>query len=200
MSARGEPGAGSAERGAKRGGSRQAFDHSRDETLAPSAGEVAGKLAPSSVLPAPCFRHGFTLIEVIAAIAILGLAAVMLGAAYTNMLGAHHAVAQRALMGSNVDFLREVVLNEPERDKVEQGGDVPLPENRQLRWEAEVEEAVVPDLFRVTVTARVSGTKPGEDEEFTQVIMLLRPTWSDPQRREQLRSEWRASREEAAKR
>ncbi len=144
-------------------------------------------------------RRGFTLIEVLAAIFVLALAAVVLGAAYANTLGAHAAVAQRALVGSHMDFLRDAVLNEPEREKVEEGGDVPLPENRQLRWEAKIEEAPVPDLFKVTVTGRVSGARPGEAEEFTQVLMLLRPTWSDPQRREQIRSEWRAAREEAEK-
>jgi|GEM_PF-659796 len=143
--------------------------------------------------------RGFTLIEVLAAIFVLALAAVVLGAAYANTLGAHAAVAQRALVGSNMDFLRDAVLNEPEREKVEEGGEVPLPENRQLRWEAKIEEAPVPDLFKVTVTGRVSGARPGEAEEFTQVLMLLRPTWSDPQRREQIRSEWRAAREEAEK-
>ena len=143
--------------------------------------------------------RGFTLIEVLAGIFILALAAVVLGAAYANTLGAHAAVAQRALVGSNLDFLREAVLNEPEREKVEKGGDLPLPERRQLRWEAKIEEAPVPDLFRVTVTGRISGGGQNADEEFTQVMMLLRPTWSDAQRREQIRSEWRATREEAKK-
>jgi len=144
--------------------------------------------------------RGFTLIEVLVGLGVLALAVVALGAAYANTLGAHAAVARRAVLGSHMDFLREAVLNEPEREKVEQGGDVPLPENRQMRWEAQIEEAPVPDLFKVTITGRIMGARPGEDEEFTQVLMLLRPTWSDPQRREQIRSEWRASREEAARR
>jgi prepilin-type N-terminal cleavage/methylation domain-containing protein len=143
--------------------------------------------------PGRCSR-AFTLIEVLISLAILGLAAIVLGAGYANTLEAHRAAAQRASAGVPVDFLRELVLNEPERDKVEKGGDVQLPDNRRLRWEAKIEEAVVPDLFQVVVRGRVEGDGSRPAEEFSQTLMLLRPTWSDPQRREQLRSEWRASR------
>ncbi|MDP2138003.1 MAG: prepilin-type N-terminal cleavage/methylation domain-containing protein [Candidatus Didemnitutus sp.] len=138
----------------------------------------------------------FTLIEVLISLAIVGIAAVALGAAYANTLGAHAAVAQRAAHGTVLDHLSAVVLNEPDREKVESGGDLTLPENRRLRWEAVVEEAAVPDLFKVTIKGRVEGGTAGGVEEFTQSVMLLRPTWSDPQRREQQRTEWRASRPE----
>lgn len=140
-------------------------------------------------------RHAFTLIEVLVALAILALAAIVLGAAYANTLTAHAAVAQRAAAGNAMDFLREQVLNEPEREKVEKGGDVSLPDDRHVRWEARVEEAVVPDLFKVTLTTRTSGGTMKADEEATETIMVLRPTWSDPTKRETLRNDWRASRQ-----
>jgi general secretion pathway protein I len=146
-------------------------------------------------------RSAFTLIEVLISLAILALAAIALGAAYANTLEAHRAVAARAVAGTPIDFLREQLLNEPEREKIEQGGDVQLPENRRLRWEVEIEEAAVPDLFKVVVRGRVEGGGASRPpEEFTRTLMLLRPTWSDPPRREQLRSEWRALRNEEANR
>lgn len=139
-------------------------------------------------------RRAFTLVEVLISLAILGLAAIVLGAAYVNTLEAHRAAAARAVVGAPIEFLRDQLLNEPEREKIEQGGEVQLPENRRLRWEAKVEEALVPDLFAVVVSGRVEGGDASRPpEEFTRTIMLLRPTWSDPQRREQLRSEWRAA-------
>ncbi|MBA3848736.1 MAG: hypothetical protein C0502_01915 [Opitutus sp.] len=138
-------------------------------------------------------HRAFTLIEVLVSLALLALAAVVLGAAYANTLEAHRAAAQRAAAGAPVDFLREQILNEPEREKVERGGDLALPDNRRLRWEAKLEEAPVPDLFQVTVTFRVDGDATRPAEESAQRLMLLRPTWSDPQRREQLRADWRAS-------
>ncbi len=157
--------------------------------------------APSSRLAAPPGPvknrpyRAFTLIEVLVALTILAIAAVVLGAAYANTLNAHAAIAQRASGGSAMDFLHEQILNEPEREKVEKGGDLSLPDDRRLRWEAKVEEAAVPDLFRVTVTTRVAGGTMKAEEQATEIFMLLRPTWSDAQRREQLRSDWRASRE-----
>lgn len=143
----------------------------------------------------PQSARAFTLIEVLVALAILALAAIVLGAAYANTLGAHRAVAQRASGGSAMDFLRDQILNEPEREKVEKGGDLALPDDRRLRWEARIEEAPVPDLFKVTLTTRTNGGTMKAEETETETLMLLRPTWSDPQRREQLRSDWRADRE-----
>lgn len=142
----------------------------------------------------PSVRRGFTLLEVLVGIAILAMAAVVLGAAYANTLGAHAAVAQRARTGDSMDYLREVIFNEPERDKVEKGGQVTLPDGRLLNWEATVEEAAVPDLFKVTVRGRFSGAA-SKDDDFEHVAMVLRPTWSDSGKREQLRGDWTKLRE-----
>ena len=130
-------------------------------------------------------------------IAILAMAAVVLGAAYVNTLGAHEAVARRAAAGSGMDYLRDVILNETERTKVEEGGHLALPDNRQMDWEAVVEEAPVPDLFKVVVRGRITGTSTKDQEEFEQTLMLLRPTWSDAGEREKLRVEWDKLRENA---
>ena len=51
-------------------------------------------------------QRGFTLLEVLVGIAILAMAAVVLGAAYVNTLGAHEAVARRAAAGSGMDYLQ----------------------------------------------------------------------------------------------
>ncbi len=133
-------------------------------------------------------------------IAILAMAAVVLGAAYVNTLGAHEAVARRAAAGSGMDYLREVIFNETERTKVEEGGHLALPDNRQMDWEAVIEEAPVPDLFKVVVRGRITGTGNKDAEEFEQTLMLLRPTWSDAGEREKLRVEWDKLREDTVRR
>ena len=145
-------------------------------------------------------RRGFTLLEVLVGIAILAMAAVVLGAAYVNTLGAHEAVARRAAAGTGMDYLRDIILNEPERAKVEQGGNLALPDNRQMNWEAVVEEAAVPDLFRVLVRGRITGTAAKDSEDFEQALMLLRPSWSDAGKREQIREDWDKQREAEARR
>jgi general secretion pathway protein I len=143
-------------------------------------------------------RRGFTLIEVLVSLAVLALAAIVLGAAYVNTLEAHRTAAQRAAVGTPLEFLREAILNEPEREKIEAGGDLSLPDNRRLRWEATLEASAVPDLFRVVVTGRVEGGDLRAPEEFAHTLMLLRPTWSDAQEREQIRTDWRALLEKRA--
>jgi len=144
-------------------------------------------------------RTGFTLLEVLVGIALLALAAVVLGAAYANTLGAHQA-ARRAGEPDGLAHLRAALLAEPDRAKVEQGGVLDLPASRRLQWEAQVEEMPVPDLFAVTVSGRTSGGADAEEQRFSRRLMLLRPTWSDPERREQLRADWRQAREAAARR
>jgi general secretion pathway protein I len=150
--------------------------------------------------PDNALRRGFTLMEVLVGIAILAMAAVVLGAAYVNTLGAHEAVARRAAAGTGMDYLRDIILNEPERTKVEHGGNLALPDNRQMNWEAVVEEATVPDLFRVLVRGRITGTAAKDGEAFEQALMLLRPSWSDAGKREQLRGDWAKQREAEARR
>lgn len=139
--------------------------------------------------------RAFTLIEVLIALAILAIAAVVLGAAYANTLHAHAAIAQRADAGNAMDFLRDQLLNETEREKIEKGGDLNLPDDRRLRWEAKLEDTLVPDLFKVTITTRVSGGTLKADEESTETLMLLRPTWSDAATRDRIRTDWRAARD-----
>ena len=143
-------------------------------------------------------RRAFTLLEVLVGIAILAMAAVVLGAAYVNTMSAHAAVARRAVEGPGMEYLREAILNEPDRAKVEQGGNVPLPDGRQLQWSATIEELPVPDLFRVEVRGRVDGGK--DAEEFTQAVNLLRPTWAESGRRERSRAQWNERRAELERR
>lgn len=131
-------------------------------------------------------RAAFTLLEVLVGIAILALAAVVLGAAYTNTLEAQHAVG-RPDAGSEVwPYLGAVVLTETARETLERGGELELPDGRRLRWAAQIEAMPVPDLYRVGLRGRFSDT----GQEFGRRLLLLRPTWSDPIEREKLREEW----------
>jgi general secretion pathway protein I len=169
-----------------------------NDAVAAQSGQAGPRSGPTSA--GDRSRRGFTLLEVLVGIAILAMAAVVLGAAYVNTLGAHEAVARRAAAGSGMDYLREVIFNETERTKVEEGGHLALPDNRQMDWEAVIEEAPVPDLFKVVVRGRITGTGNKDAEEFEQTLMLLRPTWSDAGEREKLRVEWDKLREDTVRR
>jgi len=138
---------------------------------------------------AGCGRRAFTLIEVLVSLAIFALAAVVLGAAYVNVLTGYDAVSHRQEHEQDLRLVRAQVLAEPVRKLVELGGTFPLPQNRHAEWSAAVQETAVADLFRVSfhcVIAEPERARPWvRDESF----MLLRPTWSDPADRDKLREQ-----------
>lgn len=136
-------------------------------------------------------RPGFTLMEVLIALAVFALAAIVLGAAYVNVLLSYEAVTRRNDREENVRMMRAGLLTEPDRTKAETGGDIGLPGNRTGRWEAKIEESTVADLFRVTLHCEIPEADSPQPWIYEQTLLLLRPTWSDPTVREKLRGESR---------
>lgn len=139
----------------------------------------------------PPARRGFTLIEVLVSLAIFALAAVVLSVAYLNVLGSYRALGAHQQAEEGWKLLRAIVLTEPEREKVETGGRVPLPDGRSLAWTATIEPTDVADLFRLTLEAETPATGGDEAWQHRQVIHVLRPAWSDPGARDQLREKTR---------
>ena len=139
-----------------------------------------------SSLRAPPAAIGFTLLEVLVALAIFALAAVVFGATYLNTLNAYEAATRRNANDENLRFVRAAVLTEASRDKAEEGGELDLGGNRRAHWQAEISPTNTVDLFSVTWTCEI--TDPARPEPFraTQTFLLLRPTWSDPVKRSAL--------------
>ena len=129
---------------------------------------------------------GFTLLEVLVALAIFAMAAVVLGATYVNALNAYEAASRRNEYDEDLRFARAVVLTEADRDKVEEGGDLNLGGEKRARWQAEIASTATADLFAVRWTCVI--TDPARPTPFrtTQNFLVLRPTWSDPVERSQL--------------
>ena len=130
--------------------------------------------------------RAFTLLEVLIALAIFAVAAVVLGAAYVNVLTAYASIEPRNAYDSEVKFVRAVLLAQADRKKAEKGDDVNLPENRHARWNATIEETDVADLFHVRFTCVIDGSDLAKPFKVDQTFMLLRPTWSDPAVRDKL--------------
>lgn len=139
----------------------------------------------------------FTLIEVLVSLAIFALAAVMLGATYVNVLNGYDTVSRRNQHDEDLALVRAMLLTEPDRRKVEQGGAFPLPDHRSAQWSLRIEETVVADLFRASLRCVIHDPAPGKTWEQEETFMLLRPTWSDPAVRARLRQ---ASRERLERR
>jgi len=125
-------------------------------------------------------RPGFTLIEVIVAIALAGAGFLVLSEAFANALRALDNNQLEADRQGELRFVRNQILLEPDRDEFEQGGEVTTLAIGEVQWEAEVEETEVPSLFRAQL--QLSYVDPITEEEVitTETLRLLRPTWVDP--------------------
>jgi general secretion pathway protein I len=136
-------------------------------------------------------RRAFTLIEVLVSLAIFAVAAVSLGAAYSNVLLSRIAMKQDEQRLDDRSRCRAALLETPGFEDVEAGGEIHLPGGRTARWEGKIEATSVSDLFAVQLTAEIEAADGGEAEEFAETRMLLRPTWSIPSDRQKIRDEAR---------
>jgi type II secretion system protein I len=135
-------------------------------------------------------RHAFTLVEVLMAIAIFALSAVVLASAYVNVLNSYALVERLSQSDADVNFARSLVLTEADRKKVEQGGEFELVDGRRAKWEAEIVSTATADLFTVNFTCTVGANGDREPEKTVQTFLLLRPTWSiDAGERSKLRED-----------
>ena len=126
---------------------------------------------------APSRRRGFTLVEVLVALCVFAMAAVVLGASYLNILTSYEVVSRGVVINEDFAFARQIVLREPDRQKLEQGGEFETAGNRRAKWSVEIASTTMPDVFNVAFTCEISDPARTEPEKLTQTFTLLRPTW-----------------------
>ena len=134
--------------------------------------------------------RGFTLLEVLVAMTIFAMAAVMLASAYLNILNSYEAVSRGVQINEDFAFARQQVLNEPDRKKVEEGGEFETAGGRRAKWTAAIESTTVADVYRVAFTCELADPSRTEPERQIENFLLLRPTWViDPAERGKLKED-----------
>ncbi|MBC2603110.1 prepilin-type N-terminal cleavage/methylation domain-containing protein [Puniceicoccus vermicola] len=116
--------------------------------------------------------RGFTLPEVLLALALLTVAAVAVGGAVRsslNLLGRAREVRQPPIGWS---VARDQVLLAESREELEEGDRMNLPNGDRVRWSANLDETEIPDLFMVELEIEAG------DRESKERLFLFRPDWS----------------------
>jgi prepilin-type N-terminal cleavage/methylation domain-containing protein len=141
--------------------------------------------------------RGFTLIEVLVALAILSAAALVLATAFANVIRDYDAVFHRKDHAGDLQMIRAAVCATSDLATAEEWNDIVLPDNRKGRWRVSVTPGEIADLFAVDCQIEITGGVSEDNFSTTDHMMLLRPTWSQPADRETLRA---ASRDKLAQR
>ena len=135
-------------------------------------------------------RRAFTLIEVLVSLAIFALAAVGLGAAYSNVLLGRVALKEHSVGIDDIARARAAMLETISFANLEIGGDIYLPDERMARWKAAALPTTVSDLFSVTLTVEIQTERGGAfGPPHNETQYLLRPTWSVEADRKKLQSD-----------
>ena len=133
---------------------------------------------------------GFTLLEALVALAVFCLAAIVLGAAYANILGGYRDASLHSAGDAGCRLARREILRETDRTKASRPGRMDFPGTGELTWTVAIGETALADLFTVQLQGVVRAAAPaasGNTVEFREDFLLYRPTWSTPETRDRLR-------------
>lgn len=130
---------------------------------------------------------GFTLIEVLIALAIFAMAAIVLASTYLNILSAYARAGKGSDEDPYVAVARQELLTQTDEATAEAGDGfdtpqqmagpgVPAMPSEHVQWTADVENTAVANLFTVTFTCVVTPVG-GSPTTYTETFNLLRPTW-----------------------
>lgn len=122
---------------------------------------------------------GFTLIEVLIALAIFGMASVVLTFSFSNAVIALQRQQPNQHWENDLQFVRRQVLVAESIDDLEEGDEIDSLSSGVITWEAtDIEMTDLIDFYKVTVEYDIEDA-PEELQQHTEVLYLLRPAWSE---------------------
>ena len=120
-------------------------------------------------------QRAFSLLEVLAALAIFALMAVVLASSYVNVLNSYAAAARGRDADEDAAFACQQLLLEPDVEKARQGDQFDTVDSRHVSWSATIDPTTTSDLFTVTFTCVVSGAGQTDDKKIVRTFTILRP-------------------------
>ncbi|MGH7996094.1 MAG: PulJ/GspJ family protein [Opitutaceae bacterium] len=136
-------------------------------------------------------KVGFTVPEVLVALAIFALASIVLGSTYLNIITAYARAANGGAEDPYLAQARQELMTQTDLTAAEAGDEFDTPQepavpgqtaapSEHVKWTADIEPTQVADLFTVTFTCVLTPTGAGAAKTDVETFMLLRPTWSQP--------------------
>ncbi len=126
---------------------------------------------------------GFSLIEVVVALALFAMAAVVLSASFVNALLAREHGLSHELRDVDIRAVRMQLLLEPSLHDAETGDSYETLSNGLATWDAVIEPTEVVDLFKVELRIEFLDPQEPLDPSYQETLYLLRPTWSQSDQR-----------------
>lgn len=120
----------------------------------------------------------FTIIEVLIALAIFALAAVLLGSSYLNVLNSYELANRVLHRNDDVRFARDTMLAESDPEVVVKGGDFDGGNSRRVSWKAKLETTETTDVFLVNFECEITAPELRQPERVVETFRVLRPSWS----------------------
>lgn len=124
-------------------------------------------------------NKGFTLIEVIVALAIFALASVVISQSF---MGGLISLEKFNLLDSRDETFKLIdrrVMGIRDRGEMERGGSMKTLEKGFARWDVETSETAVEGLYKVVVHVELPDQKlEGRPYAFGDSFYLFRPEWA----------------------
>jgi len=126
-------------------------------------------------------RSGFTLLEVLISLAIFAMTAVVLGAAYLNILNSYAILGKEDKDAREVAFCRQELMTQPDFQTAENGDEYTTVDGRTVQWSAALDQnnLTTVSLWHVVLTVEITDPNSSTPRTIVKELMLLRPTW-DP--------------------
>lgn len=129
---------------------------------------------------------GFSLIEVLIALALFAIASNIIGSAFINALLSRERNNDNSYRDIAVQTARKQLLLEKNIDDAEDGGSIETLELGEVDWYAEIIPTDMVDLFEVNLFIEFFDLKDDQSTNYNETLLLLRPTWSESDERSSL--------------